>query len=318
MALLVRIARQSELPKGGKIVKEAHGRKILLARQGGAVYATDAHCYHMGGNLWEGDIEDIGGHACVVCPLHRYKIDMSTGQKVDTDLHGCVTCSPGQQQRTYRVYPDPDFIRIDIPELHSQPPLPSDRYNQVAQRPAGFGLAGPSTGSSFGLAGPSSAPAGGSTPGRGLFGVSTGRGLGGEGLTPYGGSVRAPLVPPGPGTPSKEAAEDEPALVLSQEAPQLGAPPAPPPQQQFAQQQQATHQYTQSQIPFAQSRVDTARIARRKAATEAIKARMYAPPSAPPLAPPPQRPAAPGQQSLFSFGFTKTAVSTGPEEMDMS
>lgn len=64
------------------LLQEAHGRKILLARQGGAVYATDAHCFHMGGNLWEGDIEDIGGHACVICPLHRYKVG-----------HTCV--SPG-------------------------------------------------------------------------------------------------------------------------------------------------------------------------------------------------------------------------------
>lgn len=39
------------------------------------------------------------------------QIDMATGQKVDTDLYGCVTCSSGQQQRTYKVYPDPDFIR---------------------------------------------------------------------------------------------------------------------------------------------------------------------------------------------------------------
>lgn len=45
---------------------------------------------------------------------------------------------------------------------------------------------------------------------------------------------------------------------------------------------------------------------------------MYAPPSAPPLAPPPQRPAAPGQQSLFNFGFTKTPAAGGPEDMDMS
>ena len=47
---------------------------MLLARTGGQLFATDAHCFHMGGNLWEGDIEDVGGHACVVCPLHRYKV----------------------------------------------------------------------------------------------------------------------------------------------------------------------------------------------------------------------------------------------------
>lgn len=31
--------------------QETHGRKVLLARTRGEVYATDAHCFHMGGNL---------------------------------------------------------------------------------------------------------------------------------------------------------------------------------------------------------------------------------------------------------------------------
>lgn len=35
---------------------------------------------------------------------------MATGHKVDTMLDGCVTCSSSQQQRTYRVHADPEFI----------------------------------------------------------------------------------------------------------------------------------------------------------------------------------------------------------------
>ena len=38
------------------------------------------------------------------------QIDMSTGQKVDTLLDGCVVCSDSQKQRTYKVYQDSDFI----------------------------------------------------------------------------------------------------------------------------------------------------------------------------------------------------------------
>lgn len=319
-AALVRLARQSELAEGQKVVKETHGRKILLARTRGQVYATDAHCFHMGGNLWEGDIEDIDGHACVVCPLHRYKIDMSTGHKVDTMLDGCVTCSSTQQQRTYRVHADPEFIWIDIPELHTQAPLPSDRYNQVAL--------------------PQAAPGG--TPGRanyGLFGASSRQQ---EGLAPYSGMQR--MVP---GTPSKAGDEDGPAVLsqeaavqLSQEAPQQAAQPAP------------QHSFSQGFIPFSQSRADTASIARRKAATAAIAARSYMPPmaQAPPAparglagpstaaqqaAPKRQQQAAPqrtgsglarstsGQPSLFDFGFTvqaraaAAATAGGPEDMDM-
>ena len=101
----------------------------------------------------------------------------------------------------------------------------------------------------------------------------------------------------------------------------------------------------QGHIPFAQSRVDTARIARRKAATAAIAARAYVPPSAPVQqapaarglfsggATPPQQPAgggsltrqtsAGGQQSLLAFGFTMqqrtppAVTASGPEDMDM-
>lgn len=320
-AALVRLARQGELAEGQKIIKETHGRKILLARTRGQVYATDAHCFHMGGNLWEGDIEDIDGHACVVCPLHRYKIDMATGHKVDTMLDGCVTCSSSQQQRTYRVHADPEFIWIDIPELHTQAPLPSDRYNQVAL--------------------PQAAPGG--TPGRanyGLFGASSRQQ---EGLAPYSGMQR--MVP---GTPSKAGDEDGPAVLsqeaavqLSQEAPQQPAQPA------------SQHSFSQGFIPFSQSRADTASIARRKAATAAIAARSYMPPMAqgPPAparglagpstaaqqaAPKRQQQAAPqrtgsglarstsGQPSLFDFGFTvqaraaAAATAGGPEDMDMS
>lgn len=95
----------------------------------------------------------------------------------------------------------------------------------------------------------------------------------------------------------------------------------------------------QGHIPFAQSRADTAHIARRKAATAAIAARRYTPPTAQPPRPPargllssgaapsPQlqpQPAAAGggQQSLLSFGFTvqqhgTPVAASGPESMDV-
>ncbi|KAI3426221.1 hypothetical protein D9Q98_008597 [Chlorella vulgaris] len=330
---LVRIARQAELVEGGKLVKETHGRKVLLARTGGRVYATDAACFHMGGNLAEGDIEDVAGHACIVCPLHRYKIDMATGVKVDTMLDGQVTCSSSQQQRTYAVYQDPDFICIDIPELHTQKALPSDVYNQVAR------------------IGPPVAP----TPPRpnyGLFGSSASQGLAAaqpQPLAPYAGFQQRGLVP---STPARDGLEEAGGGAwLSQESGiQLSQEPgsAQRTQQQQQQQQRVApsqqQQQGQGQITFSQSRVDTARIARRKAATAAIAARAYAPPSAPPrpvasrglftgasTAPaPPQRTSggssgggggAQQQSSLLNFGFTvqrsPAVASIGPESMDM-
>lgn len=42
------------------------------------------------GNLWEGDIEDIDGHACVVCPLHRYKVRRCWALRRDRPLLSAV------------------------------------------------------------------------------------------------------------------------------------------------------------------------------------------------------------------------------------
>ena len=205
---------------------------------------------------------------------------------------------------------------LDIPELHAQQRLPSDTYNQVAAQPLPQAQA-PRV--NYGLLGSSSAGGGSRAPAA-------------EPLAPYAGVQQRGLIP---GTPSRDQGEEQ-ALQLSQEAAiQLS--------QEAAQQPLA-----QAHIPFAQSRIDTARIARRKAATAAIAARAYKPPTAPPQAPaarglfgsagpgaPQQQQAASsglarqisgGQQSLLNFGFTvqqqqaqqPPAVSTGPDDMDMS
>ena len=44
-------------------------------------YALDHACYHHGGPLVDGDIEDVPGVGdCVLCPWHRYRISLSSGE----------------------------------------------------------------------------------------------------------------------------------------------------------------------------------------------------------------------------------------------
>eukprot|EP00924_Labyrinthula_sp_SR-Ha-C_P008601 snap_masked-scaffold_37-processed-gene-1.2-mRNA-1 protein AED:0.12 eAED:0.16 QI:0/0/0.5/1/1/1/2/79/153 len=46
-------------------------------------FALDSVCYHTGGPLTLGDIEETpGDKKVVVCPWHKYKIDIQTGDKV--------------------------------------------------------------------------------------------------------------------------------------------------------------------------------------------------------------------------------------------
>jgi nitrite reductase/ring-hydroxylating ferredoxin subunit len=76
--MLVRLARHAEIGLGQMVEKESHGLKLLVVRgQNGNVAVMDAHCFHMGAALVGGDIEDLAGHVCVVCPAHKYRVSAS-------------------------------------------------------------------------------------------------------------------------------------------------------------------------------------------------------------------------------------------------
>ncbi len=59
-------------------IVEVQERKILLARRFGKLYALDNACPHLGGSLGRGTLKDNA----VVCPLHHWIFDLSTGKAV--------------------------------------------------------------------------------------------------------------------------------------------------------------------------------------------------------------------------------------------
>ncbi len=58
---------------------EAGGKKITLVKFGNDVFACAYTCPHAGGVLAEGFIDATGN---IVCPLHRYKFNLSNGRNV--------------------------------------------------------------------------------------------------------------------------------------------------------------------------------------------------------------------------------------------
>eukprot|EP00887_Chlorella_sp_A99_P007594 scaffold28.g7594.t1 len=353
--VLVRLARLSEVVEGCTLVKETHGRRVMLVRalrapgeKADRVFATDPNCFHMGGNLWEGDIEDVGGAACIVCPLHRYRISLESGCKVDRDLCGGICHSPDQKQRTYAVHCDDTFIWVNIPDL-APAPLPSDVYNPVhamgwgqTSTPA-RGLGAQGRGLGRGLGGASPAPGSPArAPASPAFGGSQQVATPPPALEPYGGVHARPMVP-SPDQLSQATTDSEMEMLsqesgisfsqLSQQSSAAGSPArAPPPQQQQRHDQQGRINFPAQRAGLVRSRL----------AREAIMKKGYQPPMAPaasalsepqqqqqqqqqPAAParqPAARPTpkvAPGQQSLFQFGFTAVPrqVTSGPEDMDI-
>ncbi len=69
---------------GGRIHCKVDGRFVSVIRgpTSGRLYCMDAVCYHMGGPLTVGDIEEVNGQLCVKCPWHHYSVTLETGAKL--------------------------------------------------------------------------------------------------------------------------------------------------------------------------------------------------------------------------------------------
>eukprot|EP01137_Pigoraptor_chileana_P002185 Opistho-2@40692 len=129
----VRVCGANEIPNRKAKTFTVDGREIAVFNTNFKYYALDQKCYHAGGPLAQGDIEDLGGgRSCVKCPWHSYRIVLETGEglfeKIDpyNKASRPQTCSKGPRQRTHKVKVDAEGIYVAI--NNNPPALPSDEY----------------------------------------------------------------------------------------------------------------------------------------------------------------------------------------------
>ncbi|HET7111361.1 MAG TPA: Rieske 2Fe-2S domain-containing protein, partial [Gemmatimonadales bacterium] len=79
---------ESDLAEGAMLAGHAEGEPVLIARQGGQVYAIGATCTHYGGPLAEG----LLGDGMVHCPWHHACFDLATGRAVGAPALNPVSC----------------------------------------------------------------------------------------------------------------------------------------------------------------------------------------------------------------------------------
>ena len=110
---LVTVANTGDIPDGGMLGVEAEGKKLLLANVGGSVYAIDAKCSHMGGDLTKGTLTNGG----VKCPRHGAQYDVKTGELVK-DVGGmakAVSLGRGATgQTSYRVVVEGTDVKVEL------------------------------------------------------------------------------------------------------------------------------------------------------------------------------------------------------------
>ncbi|RFU23209.1 Rieske (2Fe-2S) protein [Geodermatophilus marinus] len=72
-----------DLPEGRPALRTGRGGGVAVplvaVRRGGRVDAFVGACSHLSGPLYEGTVEDVRGHTCLVCPWHGSAFDLEDG-----------------------------------------------------------------------------------------------------------------------------------------------------------------------------------------------------------------------------------------------
>ncbi|XP_076995232.1 Rieske domain-containing protein [Tamandua tetradactyla] len=74
------VGREDDIKKRERLTAVVHDREVVIFYHKGEYHAMDIRCYHSGGPLHLGEIEDFDGRPCIVCPWHKFKITLATGE----------------------------------------------------------------------------------------------------------------------------------------------------------------------------------------------------------------------------------------------
>jgi len=145
---MIHVCNVSEIRGDRRKHIEVQGRIVTVLTHKGTPYCFDTVCYHAGGPLGKGLIEDIEevGASCVKCPWHSYCVALDTGERVfqscemvDGKLQAGRWKRGPVQQRIHTISVREDgavFIILNDSPEHRQ----SDDYSQAVDEHK-FGLA---------------------------------------------------------------------------------------------------------------------------------------------------------------------------------
>jgi nitrite reductase (NADH) small subunit len=104
MAEFVKVARCYEIADGTGKVVEVNGLLVALFNSGGQFYAIDNACLHLGAPLGDGEVYGTR----VICPLHGWEYDFTTGRNVD---------DPSMKLHCYTVKIEGDDVLVEPHEI---------------------------------------------------------------------------------------------------------------------------------------------------------------------------------------------------------
>lgn len=135
--------KKADIVKAGRVTKLLNGcRDVLVLYHQGQLHAMDMRCYHSGGVLQNGDIEEFNGRLCIVCPWHKYKITLAEGEGLyqaveDPTVRPMRTHwrSKGVKQRIHKVTEVNGDVYVtlnDCSETIESDAYQTDRYRSLS------------------------------------------------------------------------------------------------------------------------------------------------------------------------------------------
>lgn len=103
MGQRVSVGRADAIPEGGSTVVRVNGKDVAVFRHGGAFFAIDDMCPHMGASLAGGFVEE----GIVTCPWHYWRFRLRDGAWAD---------NPRVKTGCYTVHLVGDELELEIPD----------------------------------------------------------------------------------------------------------------------------------------------------------------------------------------------------------
>ncbi len=101
------VGRLADLPEAEPVRRDAGDEPVVAVRRGDRVSVLAATCSHLSGPLHDGELTDVGGRDCLVCPWHGSTFDLADGAVV----HGPAT----GRQPVFEVEVVDGEVRVRLP-----------------------------------------------------------------------------------------------------------------------------------------------------------------------------------------------------------
>ncbi|NXN17881.1 RFESD protein, partial [Indicator maculatus] len=118
---LMLVGKEDDIKRSGRATAKVDGREVVVFYHKGKFHALDSRCYRKIVCLC--GLSDIGGQACIVCPWHKYKITLETGEGLYEGVNPLEPSpspqwlSMGVKQRVHQVTVANGKVYVSPPDL---------------------------------------------------------------------------------------------------------------------------------------------------------------------------------------------------------